>query len=270
MVIAGPWVCIFGAIYIDKIIVEPLTNFVSLIPKSRDDDHVRQIARFLEALKLAMNRLAIFYQNLVLDEQPNDQRYFPYTQTYRDENDLPINFTYLHPLTDDFQKPIWKAMTSNGKSIVVKFTQQYNMTAHNICANQGLAPKLLYCGNVRNGFIMIVMGYVDGYPLTQNQITCMDNGARTNVYKDVQRAITALHNQDIVFADLRRPNILVVEALRGMLVDFDWCGAHNIDIYPITMSTEISWPDGAKPGALLMREHDRHWLHVLKQDLNII
>ncbi|RIA94123.1 hypothetical protein C1645_690128, partial [Glomus cerebriforme] len=77
-----------------------------------------------------------------------------------------------------------------------------------------------------------------------------------------------LHEQNIVFGDLRRPNILVT--IKGtILVDFEWCGKHNTDRYPVTMSTEISWPEGARPGGLLMRAHDDHWLQVLRHDLNL-
>ncbi|CAG8601721.1 12019_t:CDS:2, partial [Funneliformis mosseae] len=157
-------------IYIDKVIIEPLTDFISLIPKPGDDSQVSQIARFLAALNNAMNRLNNYYRNLQLNNDgPNDQRYFPYFSTYQDKN------------------------------------------------------------NDRIG---------------------------------------ALHEQNIVFGDLRHLNILVTR--KGtILVDFEWCGRHSIDRYPVTTSTEIPWPQGANPSALLMQAHDVHWLQVIKHDLNL-
>jgi hypothetical protein len=53
--------------------------------------------------------------------------------------------------------------------------------------------------------------------------------------------IIALHKQNI---DLRSPNIPVINE-EAILVDFEWCGTHSVDRYPVTMGTEISWPDGA-------------------------
>ncbi|EXX70025.1 uncharacterized protein OCT59_003438 [Rhizophagus irregularis] len=79
---------------------------------------------------------------------------------------------------------------------------------------------------------------------------------------------TALHEQNIVFGDLHRPNIIVTPK-GAILVDFELCERYDIDRYPVTMSTEISWPQGANPGALLMQVHDGNWLQVLKHDLNL-
>ena len=64
------------------------------------------------------------------------------------------------------------------------------------------------------------------------------------IYEDVERAIALLHSGDLVFGDLRMPNIMVVpggsgadDGPRGMLVDFDWVGAHGSDRYPASLDT---------------------------------
>ncbi|CAG8547737.1 3932_t:CDS:2 [Funneliformis mosseae] len=154
------------SIYIDKVIIESLTDFISLIPKLGDDSQVSQIAQFLAALNFAMSRFNNYYQNLQLNnDSPNDQRYFPYFSTYQDKNNNRIGFKYIHLLTEDFQRPIWKAKAKN-RSIVIKFARRYGVKAYNICAKLRLAPNLLYSENLQNGFMMIVMDYVDGDPLT--------------------------------------------------------------------------------------------------------
>ncbi|CAB4383798.1 unnamed protein product [Rhizophagus irregularis] len=61
---------------------------------------------------------------------------------------------------------------------------------------------------------MIVMDYIDEDPLAKQKITITPKGA--------------------------------------ILVDFELCERYDIDRYPVTMSTEISWPQGANPGALLI------------------
>ncbi|CAG8683858.1 10596_t:CDS:2 [Dentiscutata erythropus] len=49
-----------------------------------------------------------------------------------------------------------------------------------------------------------------------------------------------------------------------MLIDFDWCGKHDMDKYPPSMNKNLSWPPGAEPCALLKKEHDIHWLNLLR------
>ncbi|CAG8547758.1 3933_t:CDS:2 [Funneliformis mosseae] len=73
--------------------------------------------------------------------------------------------------------------------------------------------------------------------------------------KNMEKVVATLHEQNIVFGDLRRPNILGT--------------GFFIDRYPVTISTEIPWPQGANPGALLMQAHDVHWLQVINHDLNL-
>ena len=56
------------------------------------------------------------------------------------------------------------------QDIVVKFVDRYGQRAHQILADKGLAPKLLYCGSPRlvdyepsyRSISMVVMEYVDG------------------------------------------------------------------------------------------------------------
>lgn len=49
------------------------------------------------------------------------------------------------------------------------------------------------------------------------------NSHSTVVVEALRRAIQKLHADDLVFGDLREPNVLV-SGQSVMLVDFDWCG----------------------------------------------
>ena len=40
---------------------------------------------------------------------------------------------------------------------------------------------------------------------------------------DIRRAMDLLHEKNLVFGDLRPPNILI-KGDTALLVDFDWCG----------------------------------------------
>ncbi|CAG8824665.1 7338_t:CDS:1, partial [Gigaspora margarita] len=90
------------------------------------------------------------------------------------------------------------------------------------------------------------------------------------IYNDVKFAIELLHSMNYVFADLRLPNILVYdenEMQRAKLIDFDWCGKHEVDKYPSSLNMSIQWPTNVKPGTFLMKEHDIYWLGKLQERL---
>ncbi len=96
---------------------------------------------------------------------------------------------------------------------------------------------------------MVVMDYVDGQPAL--------SGTLSETHCDqVKRAIGRLHEEGIVFGDLRGQNI-ITEGDRVMLVDFDWCGKHGEAEYPIDLNDVASdWPAGAGSGQVMRKEHD--------------
>ncbi|RHZ86627.1 hypothetical protein Glove_48g53 [Diversispora epigaea] len=194
----------------------------------------------------------------------NSQRFFPYPNQYKHQNTT-VEFTYKGKL--DNQKLLWKAITKDGRKIVVKFAWRYNQRAHEICSEIGKAPKLLYINKeMVDGFYMVVMDYVEAEPLYNHSFLSHDE-CRT-ILRDVEEAIDKLHKENIVFADLRDSNILVSKfqgQYRGILVDFDWAGTEEIDCYPSFMNHEcINWPPGAEDRKKLNRKHDIYWLELLK------
>ena len=50
-----------------------------------------------------------------------------------------------------------------------------------------------------------------------------------------------------------------------MLIDFDWAGIHQKDRYIPIMNPEIKWASGAEGNALMHKDHDLHWLEILKK-----
>ncbi|GES77882.1 hypothetical protein RCL_jg29394.t1 [Rhizophagus clarus] len=265
----GPWLCILGGIFLSRVVIQPLTDLIPLTVNLRDFDKVKRIARLFYSLFLAFRQLNLFYQKLKLTA--SDQRFFPYVQQFKFNGDN-VNFTYINELSDDYKKTIWKAKKDNGQMIVVKFTPEYNVEAHNLCADVGCAPNLLYCSDdvqtqILGGFRMIIMEYVNGISLDQKlaEGELAAESCKT-IYKDMERAIKLLHGKNFVFADLRASNVLVFETedtQRAMLIDFDWCGKDDVDRYPPSMNQDLSWPSEAKPCALLKKNHDLYWLDLL-------
>jgi hypothetical protein len=109
---------------------------------------------------------------------------------------------------------------------------------------------------------MVIMNYVDSISLDQRlgiHIKFWET-----IFSDVKAAIQLLHGNNFVFADLRAPNILIVNTTQhAILIDFDWCGKHGVDKYPPSMNKDLPWPLGADPCSLLRKEHDTYWLDVL-------
>jgi len=67
------------------------------------------------------------------------------------------------------------------------------------------------------------------------------------VCRDVEKALTWLHAKDIVFGDLRGPNILYDRSEDcAILIDFDWAGKKH-DRYSASLDVFIDWPEGVYP-----------------------
>lgn len=274
--IAGSWICIFGGIFLNRVVVQPLTDIIPLTINVRDEDQVNRIARLFQALQLAFVRLGKFYNNLDLTlPRQVEQRYFPYLRSFKLDN-RNVDFIYIEELEDDHTRTIWKARTMNMENnydIVVKFTKYYNVDAHNLCSGRGYAPKLLYHSS-RNEFlalgeyIMIITEFV-GISLDR-KLNQREIRSTNMIYDDVKFAIDLLHSRNCVFADLRLPNILVYDengVQRAKLIDFDWCGIHKVAKYPSSLNMSIQWPTNVKPGTFLMKEHDIYWLGKLQEHL---
>ncbi|CAG8696441.1 9038_t:CDS:2, partial [Funneliformis caledonium] len=104
LAIAGPWICVLGAVYLEKPVVEPLTDFILMMNRPEDDGkRVEELAA--EAEKI--------------------QRFFPYRNHYQvDENE--VKFTYLYKFTEESTNLTWKAENDKGKIVIVKFTKNDN------------------------------------------------------------------------------------------------------------------------------------------------
>ncbi|CAB4495396.1 unnamed protein product [Rhizophagus irregularis] len=129
LAIAGPWICVLGAVYLEKPVVEPLTDFILMLDRPEDDGkRIDGLTIFFESLRLAFRTLNNYYKNLrELDETDAEkiQRFFPYRNQYQVDGDE-IEFTYLYKLAEEPTNLTWKAETVNRKIVIVKFTKKSN------------------------------------------------------------------------------------------------------------------------------------------------
>ncbi|KAG6878678.1 hypothetical protein C0992_007692 [Termitomyces sp. T32_za158] len=262
LAIAGPWMCVLGAIYLEKAVVQPLTDYIWLGGNVYDNkEQLLMTARLFTALEAAISNLQTYYQSISKRaKEPNlkaEVSEFPYITQYDS-----TNFIYVSRLAPDHpEKVVYEARLDDGQRVVVKFASRYHAEAHRLLAERGLAPKLHHAGteggSLYGGRYMVVMDYVEGklpHDISEGQ------------FSKVKEAIELLHSNNIVFGDLRVPNVIARGEEDVVLVDFDWCGKEGEARYPVdlNMDPEICWAQGVGPGCVMMKEHDLHMLERLR------
>ena len=161
-----------------------------------------------------------------------------------------------------------KTFEASPKSIVVKFVERYGVAAHKLLEKTDAAPQLLYYGNIgvsdddpTYGHLrMVVMEYLDG--MTANHAQKLDQLPPTFL-EDVQKILSQLHDNDLVFGDLRGANIMITRNNKVKFVDFDWAGKEGVACYPLLLSQQIRWPEGVGEGLAVMKK--QHDLDMLKR-----
>ncbi|CAE6494428.1 unnamed protein product [Rhizoctonia solani] len=268
--IAGPWMSVLGAIFLDRPVIQPLTDFLWVGDNPSKPSDVDRIARVFHAISEARLELESYYTHLPGPDQ-GDASIFPYPTDYIDSAGKQVKFKYKKHVNrtgraSGKKELVFFAQTleDSPTRIVVKFVTRYHSAAHRLLAREGLAPELLYDGTMHlenqpgPEHSMIVMEYLSGIDLGRSA----DHPLPSSVSADIKRALSLLHDQELVFADLRRPNVMLVKDATGKvagakLVDFDWCGKHLEGRYPLSINkTSIAWAEGVEPGALLNKAHD--------------
>jgi len=274
--------CILGAVFVDHVIVEELTDFMWIGHRPYKDYKVKLVARILASLGEGITELEAFYKDLPLDDQqPDYSRFFPFIREYR-VGERVVRFAYLDYLTskspESASKALFRAIikSEDGEppgDIVVKFVESYNAKAHRLLATADHAPTLHYCSAEDpnppelGGLIMVVMDYVDGQ--TARQLYA-DGQLPPPIFDQVKESLVVLHEQKLVFGDLRYPNIMISKEGRVLLIDFDWCGVHDEHTYPFTlndarhMPNSINWHPDVKRGGRMRKEHDTYMLERMK------
>ncbi|TBU21455.1 hypothetical protein BD311DRAFT_678300, partial [Dichomitus squalens] len=253
---------------------------------------VLRLAKAFRAVQLATKSIRDFHTSLATHRPlgVSIEHLFP-SPTPLDGTPLPVlafkcrlsrtGRRYIHPRNEDevrsamyiatLQVPaasgaVESSSVGTSVEVAVKFTARYGVAAHELLAKQGLAPILYACRPVLGDLYMVVMEFVSG-KTAWNMIESCEQIPHP-VWADVQKAIEALHEKDLVFGDLRLPNIMCVPTesggMRAKLVDFDWAGIHGKDRYPTTMNAQLKdWAPGMDRYEIMLKDHDRQMLEKL-------
>ncbi|OBZ65585.1 hypothetical protein A0H81_14492 [Grifola frondosa] len=281
---AGPWICVLGAVFVDEVIVQPLTECMWLGGEPDCERQILSTARMFHVLSSCMWDLNQFYRTLELSRTLIPSGLFPYFTSYS-SGGREVRLTYERALLPKEERPgkaAFVATTEFGELVVVKFTKTYCKAAHILLAERGLAPPLRYCEYFGSGLHAVVMDFLPGYNLAEAQAmrTPREDGAKmcipARALADVKEAVQLLHENGYVFGNLRGQNVFLharwVETEDGrsevegaMLVDFDWCGSEPDARYPATLDDrgDIAWAPGVERGGIMRKEHDEWFLHEL-------
>ncbi|KAH9905070.1 uncharacterized protein BXZ73DRAFT_85282 [Epithele typhae] len=151
----------------------------------------------------------------------------------------------------------------HGTPVLVKFTERYNIDAHEMLVAPGLAPPVHHFARIVGGYV-VVMEYVP--PERGRDLT---DGKPAGARAEVARALRILHDAGIVFGDLREQNVLYIPATgdgdpaRTWLIDFDWAGEAGVAEYPPRMNPSVTWAAGMVPGAPMKVECDEEMFEMM-------
>ena len=270
---------ILGAIVTERVIIQRLTDCVWVgFDSVPNDTQITQVARVFSALKTGVQNLRSYYKGLPPNEiSLSDSRYFPWITTYRGDNG-PVQFKYLGYLENIPDCVTLRARTwpEPGQNIVVKFVDRYGERAHRMLADKGLAPQLFYHGPLsaeqdgsnnqrpsRHSFSMVVMEYIEGKVLSKVKDDVGEmKKMETKVRQELQRALDILHSNELVFGDLRPPNVMITNAGEVKLIDFNWAGVQGQVRYPPLISKGL-WAEGVEALGVIKVEHDIEMLDKL-------
>ncbi|KAH9949162.1 hypothetical protein B0H21DRAFT_820351 [Amylocystis lapponica] len=280
---AGPNIIVSGAVFVDQLVAQTLTDYISVVPRPSHD------ARAMTgAPRSTMQAIKIYpppappAAGVVGGHRPfrgstaggrilnTPSMISPHFTRYRDDSGKEVVLTYKTRLIPDVSmKAVFLVEAKSGSetaTVVVKFAYEYNREAHNLLATASpqQAPKLRYCAyeaSVR--MQVVVMDYVEGREVD-------DVLTQPAHIESLRRALKTLHASNFVFGDLRAPNVLIVDD-RVVLIDFDWCGKAGEARYPsdIALGVESAmWHSGVRRGGLIEKAHDKyHFRALTKEDL---
>lgn len=227
------------------------------------------MSKVFDIFRDAVSQLSKTYNELQLSEQVQQARFLP-RPSYPPDVSRPERLEFQGRVK--FGNNAVPAVTCtlynakyNGKSAIVKFCEAYHEEAHRMLSKARLAPELYFftrlCGNV----YMVVMENV-GKETAHSKF--YKNDLPEAVVGDVRAALKLLHDNDLVFGDVRRPNIMVRETddgFRALLVDFDWVGKAGEARYPALLNMEdIKWVAGVTRMGLIEKKHDMAMLDRIR------
>jgi hypothetical protein len=238
-------------------------------------DNIIRLARVFKALQACRLSLEEYYEQVETLTSPRLSCLFPSPTLVDPSKTLPT-LTYRQFFSragepDKFIVDLGNTYTSmyiatlgdTDHEVIVKFTARYNEAAHRILADAQLAPALHFCERVIGNLYMVVMDRVIGRTVWQLQQKM--EIVPPIVLQRVTDAVSLLHANNIVFGDLRDPNIVYADNDHVVLVDFDWPGTDGESKYPASLNDDNEWARDVRAHGIMLKAHDLWQLQRLRK-----
>ncbi|ETW76280.1 hypothetical protein HETIRDRAFT_389252 [Heterobasidion irregulare TC 32-1] len=246
--LAGPHMCITGAVLLDKAVVQHFTGWMFI-----GEDRTTGLDQVNDLGSPGVDRLA------QIDSYPS--------------NGQVIKFDYIKGLQQHESCTTFLARkVVNGEKeelVVVKFVDTYGKKVHEFMAEQGLAPRLIYFADLADrfseqnyqGLSMVVMEHLEGDTL---EAKYWDRALPSDVRGSIAQAIETLAKAGFVHGDLRRPNVMIDSEGKVKIIDFDWAGREMEVQYPLRISSFL-FPEnqGIEGRGEIRNAHDKFMLGLL-------
>ena len=270
----GPIIGFSGAVITDRVQLEILTEYFTLNTSPHEDAMAIRVARAFGAFRIAFDKLHNHYQDLPESPKPRkrDLRVtFPYPESWATDGD--VKLTYHSRLYNN--RLIFLAMTTDGATVLVKFTRRYSEAAHRHCAEAGVAPKLLGFRSLAAGWYMAVMEYLGPEAYRVLEPSDVSNN---NLVAGTQDVVKILHDGGFVHGDIRHINMVTRREWTSsndvqnlFLIDFDWAGLEGSVQYPPNINIgSVKRHEGAMDGKLIRKAHDlfmvKHMFDAMGRD----
>ncbi|KAL5522203.1 hypothetical protein ACEPAF_2060 [Sanghuangporus sanghuang] len=268
------------AVFLEEVIVDKILHFEVLNGHNQDETVVK-LALIASALKTCAGKLQREYANLEQTSERAEEEtwHLPCpSASPRSPNSLVSAVKFKAKLSRSNEELI-KLKGENAEmrslflatyckqEVIVKFAMTYNESAHSALADQNLAPKLHLCEQVIGGLKMVVMDRVHGKRMCDER----KNSLPRKVFDDLEKALTIIHDKDVVFGDLRDTNVMITKSdveveVEAKLIDFDWADKHGKGRYPALINTDLSKEELSPcvgPCEFMYKEHDKYALSKL-------
>lgn len=102
MTVVGPHICVSGAIWLDKPIVQPLTNYIHMVEVPDEPEKcIEQVVQVLSGLRAAVEQLDTYYREAVDEKEiEQDAQWIPYLRDYVDPTFGKIRLSYSSQVGD--------------------------------------------------------------------------------------------------------------------------------------------------------------------------
>jgi serine/threonine protein kinase len=106
--------------------------------------------------------------------------------------------------------------------VLIKFVKRYSLEVHEHCAGKDMAPRMLGSRQLAGEWMVVVMERLD-----ESFKMVRDYGKTKELFEEIDKRITELHQARYVHGDVRDVNIMARKEGEGYsikLVDLDWAG----------------------------------------------